>query len=117
MKSYMYILQCADDSYYTGSTKMIDQRIDQHLKGVGANFTIRKRPIRLVYYEEFDRIDEAFQREKQVQKWSRSKKEALIRGDIQALRANAACKNTSHFSHYYSNQNKEESSSDQDSSQ
>ncbi|HKK61726.1 MAG TPA: GIY-YIG nuclease family protein [Bacteroidales bacterium] len=80
MKGYMYILKCANGQYYTGSTKDLDKRIDQHLCGQGANFTKKHLPVELVYYEEYDRIDKAFYREKQVQGWSRKKKEALIEG-------------------------------------
>ena len=74
----MYILECADGFYYTGSTIDIDERIKQHAAGYGANFTSKRLPVKLVYLEEFQRIDEAFKREKQIQGWSRAKKEALI---------------------------------------
>jgi type I site-specific restriction endonuclease/predicted GIY-YIG superfamily endonuclease len=83
---YMYILQCADGSFYTGSTKELSLRIEQHKNGEGANFTAKNLPVKLVYYETFDRIDKAFKREKQIQGWSRSKKIALIQGDIEKLR-------------------------------
>lgn len=85
MKGYMYILKCADDSYYTGSTKDLELRLQQHQSGEGANHTKKHLPVELVYFEEFDRIDEAFYREKQVQGWSRKKKEALINGDFDKL--------------------------------
>ena len=81
----MYILECSDGSYYTGSTKYMDKRLEQHKNGEGANHTKKRLPVRLVYYEEYDRIDTAFYREKQVQGWSRTKKEALILGNIDAL--------------------------------
>ena len=77
-KGYMYILRCSDGSYYTGSTHDLEFRIQQHQAGEGANHTKKRLPVELVYYEEFTRIDEAFYREKQVQGWSRRKKEALI---------------------------------------
>jgi thiamine-phosphate pyrophosphorylase len=80
MKGYMYILECSDGSYYTGSTNNLDLRLKQHDAGDGANHTKKHLPVKLVYYEEFDRIDSAFYREKQVQGWSRKKKEALIAG-------------------------------------
>jgi superfamily II DNA or RNA helicase len=83
---FMYILQCADGSFYTGSTKELSLRIEQHKNGEGANFTANNLPVKLVYYETFDRIDEAFAREKQIQKWSRAKKIALIQGDIEKLK-------------------------------
>ena len=78
MKGYMYILECADGSYYTGSTTHLEKRITQHQNGEGANHTKKHLPVKVVYYEEYDRIDKAFKREKQVQRWRREKKEALI---------------------------------------
>ena len=80
MKGYMYILECADGSYYIGSTNNLEYRLCQHQNGEGANHTKKRLPIRLVCFEEFERIDDAFYREKQVQGWSRKKKEALIKG-------------------------------------
>jgi len=83
---YMYILQCSDGSFYTGSTKELTLRIEQHKNGEGANYTANNLPVKLVYYEPFSRIDDAFAREKQIQKWSRAKKIALIKGDIEKLK-------------------------------
>ncbi|MCC6298387.1 MAG: GIY-YIG nuclease family protein [Anaerolineales bacterium] len=85
-KGYMYILECADGSFYTGSTKDLRLRIEQHKNGEGAEYTKNNLPVKLVYYETFDRIDEAFNREKQVQKWSKAKKLALIKGDTELLK-------------------------------
>ena len=85
MKGYMYILRCSNGSYYTGSTKYLERRLQQHQNGEGANFTRKYLPVELVYYEEFQRIDEAFYREKQVQGWRRNKKEALINGEYNKL--------------------------------
>ncbi len=97
MKGYMYILECSDGSYYTGSTTDLDLRIAQHQNGEGANHTKKHLPVKLLYHEEFDRIDTAFYREKQVQKWSRAKKEALMAGDESLLHELAVCKNPSNF--------------------
>ena len=80
-KGYMYLLECSDGTYYTGSTKYLDLRIEQHQSGEGAIYTAKRLPIKLTYYEEYDRIDDAFYREKQVQGWSRKKKDALINGE------------------------------------
>lgn len=85
MKCYTYILKCADDSYYTGSTKDLERRLNQHQSGEGANHTKKRLPVQLVYVEISDRIDHAFYREKQIQKWSRKKKEALINGELNQL--------------------------------
>jgi putative endonuclease len=85
MKGYMYILECANGKYYTGSTIDLDARYEQHQKGEGANFTRKNRPVELVYYEEYPRVDLAYYREKQVQGWSHAKKKALIEGKIELL--------------------------------
>jgi putative endonuclease len=86
MAAYMYILICGNGQYYVGSTKNLELRIEQHQLGQGSNFTKKNLPVRLVYVEEFDRIDLAFNREKQIQKWSHDKKEALINWDIKRLK-------------------------------
>lgn len=80
MKGYLYLLLCSDGSYYTGSTNNLELRLAQHQAGEGANYTKKRLPVKLVYYEEYSRIDDAFYREKQVQGWRRAKKEALING-------------------------------------
>jgi len=85
MIGYMYILECSDGSYYTGSTTNLELRLQQHQNGEGANHTKKRLPVKLVYYEEYARIDEAFYREKQVQGWCRKKKEALIHGKPELL--------------------------------
>ena len=97
MKGYTYILLCADDSYYTGSTKDLLRRLKQHQTGQGANHTKKRLPVALIYFEEFDRIDKAFYREKQIQGWSRKKKEALINRQPELLHDLAACQNKTHF--------------------
>ncbi len=85
MKGYMYILLCSNGQYYTGSTTDLGRRMLQHEAGEGANFTKKHLPVKLVYYEEFERIDEAFFREKQIQGWNRKKKEALINKEYDKL--------------------------------
>jgi putative endonuclease len=84
----MYILECSDGTLYVGSTIDLERRVAQHNSGEGAAYTRRRRPVRLLYAEEYDRVDEAFAREKQVQNWSRKKRMALIDGrfgDLQQL--------------------------------
>ena len=85
MNGWMYILECSDGSYYTGSTNDLELRLSQHQEGEGANHTKKRLPVKLIYYEEYSRIDEAFYREKQVQGWGRKKKEALIDGSPELL--------------------------------
>jgi len=97
MLSYMYILECADSSYYTGSTKNLPRRLWQHQNGLGARHTAQRLPVRLVYAEAFERVADAFVREKQVQRWSRAKKAALIQKDWNRLHVLAECQNVSHW--------------------
>ena len=96
----MYILECADGSYYTGSINNLELRLAQHLAGEGANHTASRLPVKLVYYEEFARVDEAFYREKQVQGWSRKKKEALVNGMTDELKKLATCMNETNSNNY-----------------
>jgi len=85
--AWVYILKCADKTYYTGSTVDLEARLWQHQHGKGANYTARRLPVELVFSAEYERIDDAFAQEKKIQGWSRRKKEALIRGDYEALPA------------------------------
>ena len=82
---YTYILECCDGSYYTGSTWNIEKRLAQHQRGDGAHYTAKRIPVKLVFVQEFQRIDQAFAREKQVQGWSHAKKKALIEGQYEKL--------------------------------
>jgi putative endonuclease len=95
--AYMYILECCDESFYTGSTNNLPRRLWQHQNGMGANHTAKRLPVKLVYAEEFERVADAFYREKQVQGWSRAKKMALIQGDQNKLHVLAECQNESHY--------------------
>ena len=95
---YMYILECADGSYYPGSPWNLEKRLWEHQNGQGANHTAKHLPVKLVYFEEGDRIEDAYYREKQIQGWSRKKKLALIAGDSNALHRLAECQNDSHWS-------------------
>ena len=83
--AYMYILQCADGSYYTGSTIHLEKRLWEHGNHIGAHHTQKMYPAKLVYFEEYLRVEDAFNREKQVQKWNREKKKALIEGNDNQL--------------------------------
>ncbi|WP_408898277.1 GIY-YIG nuclease family protein [Nocardioides sp. R1-1] len=84
---WTYLLRCSDDTYYVGSTWDLDIRIWQHNHSdeLGAAYTRRRRPVVLVWSGWFDRIEDAYRFEKQVQGWSRRKREALVRGDFAAL--------------------------------
>lgn len=102
IRGYVYILVCSDGSYYTGSTIDLELRINQHQNGEGANFTKKRLPVELVYFEEFQRIDEAFYREKQIQGWSRKKKEALINKFPEKLNELSECKNETNSKNFKS---------------
>jgi putative endonuclease len=86
---WAYIVECADGSYYVGSTVDLERRISEHNLGLGATYTriSRRRPVKLVWAAQFDRIDDAFHFEKQVQGWSRAKRTALIEGRFSDLPA------------------------------
>ncbi len=83
--AWMYILECTDGFYYVSSTKILDQGIAQHLASLGSRYTAGRLPIKLVYGEEYGRISDAYSREKQVQNWSRAKRESLINGTYEML--------------------------------
>ena len=91
MSATVYILQCANGQYYVGSTTNIVRRMDEHqlvdeAKYRGAKFTKAHQPVKLVYTEEYENEHDARMREQQLHDWSRAKKEALIRGDIETLK-------------------------------
>ena len=84
--AWTYLLECADGTYYVGSTTNLEARLWQHNHGPGgAEYTRHRRPVRLVWSGEFETAAEAFRFEKQVQGWGRAKREALIRGDFDHL--------------------------------
>ena len=85
--AFTYILRCADDTLYVGHTENLVSREQTHNDGKGAKYTAARRPVRMVYAEEHSSAGSAIARERQLKRWSHKKKEALIRGDLAALRA------------------------------
>ena len=86
MKNYfVYILECSDKSYYTGVTNNLEKRLAEHQSGDIHGYTSTRLPVKLVYSASFNDINEAIKFEKQLKGWSRKKKEALMRGDFDAL--------------------------------
>ncbi len=84
--SYVYILRCSDGTYYTGVTTNLENRIFKHNTGFYPEcYTFKRRPLELVFYCEFTDVNLAIVKEKQIKKWSRAKKEALINGDFDSL--------------------------------
>ena len=85
MAFWTYILRCNDGAYYTGHTDNLEQRINQHQHGEIPGFTSNRRPVQLMFSQEFSTREEALSAELKIKSWSRAKKEALIRGDWEAL--------------------------------
>jgi len=83
---FVYILRCADGSFYVGKTNDLYTRLKEHQSGVGADYTAVRRPVEMVYAEEHFTVRSAKDRETQLKRWSRSKKEALIAQDLKRLK-------------------------------
>ncbi len=95
--AWTYIIECADGTFYCGSTIDLERRISEHDRGEGAAYTRlrRRRPVTLRWAAQFDRIDEAFAYEKRIRKWSRAKRIALIEGrydDLPGLARGHRCR-------------------------
>ena len=82
---YVYMLRCSDGSYYVGHTNDLEQRLAAHERGAIEGYTLSRRPVELVFSDQFSTRQEAFHRERQIKGWSRAKKEALIKGDWDGL--------------------------------
>ena len=81
MVFWVYILRCADNSYYTGHTDNLEKRIGEHQTGGHPGYTANRLPVKPVWSQEFASREEALSAERQIKNWSRKKKEAMIRGD------------------------------------
>jgi putative endonuclease len=82
----LYILRCADNSYYVGTTRLgLDRRFAEHEAGTFDGYTAARRPLTLVFSQHFQRIEDAISAERQVKGWRREKKEALIDGKLDLL--------------------------------
>lgn len=85
-QSYVYILKCSDGTYYTGVTSNLESRMFKHETGFYPDcYTASRRPLKLAFYCEFTDINLAIEKEKQIKKWSKAKKVALIQEDFDAL--------------------------------
>ncbi|HXH46197.1 MAG TPA: GIY-YIG nuclease family protein [Bradyrhizobium sp.] len=84
--AWLYILRCADGSYYIGTTRTeLEIRVAQHNAGTFEGYTKSRRPVMLAFSQWFDRITDAIECEHKLKKWSRAKKEAFMRGDFTQL--------------------------------
>ncbi|WP_163397568.1 GIY-YIG nuclease family protein [Flavobacterium fluviatile] len=102
MKHYfVYILKCSDNSFYTGMTNNIERRLKEHISGLNKEcYTFDKRPLELVFYTEFNEVNQAISFEKQVKGWSRKKKEAIINDKWEDLKKLSACLNETAHRNY-----------------
>jgi putative endonuclease len=82
---YVYILRCSDSTLYVGSTEDLARRLERHNRGEGCAFTSSRIPVTMVYVEEHPNWDRTRRRERQIKRWTRAKKEALIAGDWKRL--------------------------------
>jgi predicted GIY-YIG superfamily endonuclease len=85
MPFYVYVLRCSDGSYYTGHTDDPDKRMAEHGRGEGSRYTAKRQPLQLIWIADFQTRAEAFELERRLHGWSRAKKEALMRGDFEAI--------------------------------
>ena len=94
---YVYILLCNDDSLYVGVTSDIDRRVMEHNIGKYPDaYTHSRRPVTLVFYQDFTDPNQAIEFEKKIKKWSRVKKQALINGNFDKLQDLSECRNATH---------------------
>jgi predicted GIY-YIG superfamily endonuclease len=94
MPFWVYILQCADDSYYAGHTDNLETRLSQHQSGQVRGYTLSRLPVRLVFSQSHDSREEALAAERQIKGWTRKKKQAMIRGDWAEVSRLAHSRNT-----------------------
>jgi putative endonuclease len=85
---YFYILRCNDNSLYCGQTNNLERRVKEHNynKNKSAKYLRGKTPVLLIYQEEYSTLQEAMKREWQIKKWTKAKKEALVKDDIELLK-------------------------------
>jgi len=82
---HVYIIQCADDTLYTGVSTDIPRRVMEHNNRKGGNYTRTRTPVKLVYQEPAHNHSEALKREAQIKRWTKSKKLVLINGNLTEL--------------------------------
>jgi putative endonuclease len=101
---YVYILECDDKSYYTGVTNNLQRRLAEHSTGKNPqSYTATRLPVKLVFRAVFQYVNEAIAFEKQLKRWTRAKKEALIHGNFTKLKELSTCKNKTHSSSWKEN--------------
>ena len=95
---HVYILECSDNSYYTGITNNLDKRFNEHQLGKYKDcYTYKLRPLKLVFQQEFNDVIQAISFEKRIKKWTKAKKEALINNNYDMLQILSECRNATHY--------------------
>jgi putative endonuclease len=98
---YVYILECSDNTFYTGVTNNVGRRFIEHATGVHDNsYTFNRRPLKLVFCRQFKSPMKAINYEKQIKRWTSAKKQALIDNDIVLLHELSKCKNETRHVNY-----------------
>ena len=99
MKFYnVYILRCSDNSLYTGITNDLERRVNEHNdRKFPAAYTFKRRPVVLVWYQDFTEPNQEIYFEKKLKGWSKANKEALIKGDFDMIETLAECRNATHY--------------------
>jgi putative endonuclease len=99
---YIYILICSDGLTYTGFTNNISRRLDEHQRGLNKDcFTYKRRPIELIFQQEFNDVNQAIYFEKKIKIWSGKKKIALANGEYDMLQILSECRNATHSKYNY----------------
>ncbi|AUP78397.1 GIY-YIG nuclease family protein [Flavivirga eckloniae] len=102
---YVYILKCNDGLTYTGVTNNISRRFKEHQKGLNQScFTFKRRPLQLVFHQEFNDINQAIYFEKKIKNWSAKKKLALADKNFDMLQILAECRNATHSKYNLENE-------------
>ncbi len=92
------MVRCADEYIYVGITNNLERRIIEHKRGLNKScFTFRRRPLELIFYQDFNDIGQAISFEKKIKKWSRTKKQALADGNFDLLEIYSECRNATHY--------------------
>jgi putative endonuclease len=94
---YVYILECSDKLLYTGITNNLERRLDEHKKGLNKTcFTFKRRPLKLIFQQDFNDIEQAISFEKKIKNWSAKKKLALANNEFDMLQILSECRNATH---------------------
>ncbi|WP_422107986.1 GIY-YIG nuclease family protein [Winogradskyella sp.] len=94
---YVYILECSDGLTYTGITNNVHRRFEEHQKGLNPKcFTFKRRPLKLIFHQVFNDVNQAIYFEKKIKKWSGKKKFALANGEFDLLQILSECRNATH---------------------